>query len=225
MVRCRRACHSQDDRHQKTLIDTREFGDQHDGRQRHAHGGREERRRADDGRAAGDGDFQHQQRGRHPDGQFIAEAQLGGALAVAQQRRQRDGQAADKGEVDERRHGQLPAARGMAPGGRRQPDEAIGRKAEYRARQHRPRDKPRVDRHGGQGVLELGAQAHPGHDGANAAGSQRGGGGGPRESAEQHFQHEERGAQRHVVDGGQASARAAGHDQPLLIGRQAQQRR
>ncbi|KAG1198491.1 hypothetical protein G6F57_020501 [Rhizopus arrhizus] len=49
MVRCRRACHSQDDRHQKTLIDTREFGDQHDGRQRHAHGGREERRRADDG--------------------------------------------------------------------------------------------------------------------------------------------------------------------------------
>ncbi|KAG1247624.1 hypothetical protein G6F68_014123 [Rhizopus microsporus] len=144
MVRCRRACHSQDDRHQKTLIDTREFGDQHDGRQRHAHGGREERRRADDGRAAGDGDFQHQQRGRHPDGQFIAEAQLGGALAVAQQRRQRDGQAADKGEVDERRHGQLPAARGMAPGGRRQPDEAIGRKAEYRARQHRPRDKPRA---------------------------------------------------------------------------------
>ena len=123
-------------------------------------------------------------------------------------------------EHDQRREQPPPAARAQRGGALDEPHPADRDHADDRPGHERPRHLRRVQRVVGQRVRGIGAQRDPADRGRDHRGGQRGQHERQGDRAEQHLQREQRAAERHVVDRGEAGARAGGDEQPPLPDRQ-----
>ncbi len=242
------------------MIRTREFEQQHDGRDRHLHRCGEKRGRADQRasaercagphgapqpaehdpeqrtvretrrqqpafragpQAAGlDQHLQHEQRRREADRQRAVETQRRRALAVAEQLRKPHRQHADHREVEQREHRQPPVLRRVRPRAGGEPHEPVLGEAEQRPADDRPCDERRAQHERRHRVLVFVAETEPRDDRRDRGRHDRHDQRTQFERAEQHLEHEDRAAERHVVDGREPRAGAACDHQPAVVGRE-----